>query len=61
MAIVTVARECGSGGEDIAKAVAEPPFAVGVIVVGKLLLKRKKAAAEELPAVSEQIPVKEEK
>jgi len=23
MAIVTVARECGSGGEDIAKAVAE--------------------------------------
>ncbi|MGZ8449861.1 MAG: TerC family protein, partial [Candidatus Deferrimicrobiaceae bacterium] len=38
--------------------VAEVTFAVGVIVVGKLLLKRKKARAEEVPAVSEPIPVK---
>jgi YjbE family integral membrane protein len=41
--------------------VAEVTFAVGVIVVGKLLLKRKKARAEEVPAVSEPIPVKEGK
>lgn len=41
--------------------VAEVTFAVGVIVVGKFLLKRKKARAEEVPAGAEQVPVREEK
>jgi YjbE family integral membrane protein len=38
----------------------EALFAVGVIVVGRFLLKRKKAKAEESPAGSEPIPVGEE-
>jgi len=41
--------------------VAEATFAVGVIVVGKLLLKRKKAKAEESPTGTKPVQVSEEK
>ena len=40
--------------------VAEATFAVGVIVVGKILLNRKKANAEKSPAVSEPVQMSEE-